>query len=184
MPLADAVIIGGGLHGLATAYFLAKEHGLTDVAILEKRYIGFGGAGREDGERRGAQRRAPAKCARKIGQPGDLLAEDGGQRDEWCCAETEPTAEGEDHFAERPGLRFDEVERLARSRAKELFGAEAAPFAEAASGLRRYAAGIGRPLEQVALFLFTNQRHERVADLQLQRLDRQQLVERGCVRGR
>ena len=32
----DAVIIGGGLHGLATAYFLAKAHGLTDVAILEK----------------------------------------------------------------------------------------------------------------------------------------------------
>ena len=35
----DAVIIGGGLHGLATAYFLAKEHGLSDVAILEKRYM-------------------------------------------------------------------------------------------------------------------------------------------------
>jgi glycine/D-amino acid oxidase-like deaminating enzyme len=31
----DAVIIGGGLHGLATAYFLARDHGMTDVAILE-----------------------------------------------------------------------------------------------------------------------------------------------------
>jgi sarcosine oxidase subunit beta len=41
----DAVIIGGGLHGLATAYYLAKEHGLADVAIIEKRFIGFGGAG-------------------------------------------------------------------------------------------------------------------------------------------
>ena len=30
----DAVIIGGGLHGLATAYFLAKAHGMTNVAIL------------------------------------------------------------------------------------------------------------------------------------------------------
>ena len=37
--------VGGGLHGLATAYYLAKEHGLTDVAIIEKRFIGFGGAG-------------------------------------------------------------------------------------------------------------------------------------------
>ena len=42
----DVVIIGGGLHSLATAYYLAKEHGITDVAIIEKNYIGFGGAGR------------------------------------------------------------------------------------------------------------------------------------------
>ena len=52
----DAVIIGGGLHGLATAYYLAKEHGLTDVAILEKRYIGFGGAGRNTAIVRANQR--------------------------------------------------------------------------------------------------------------------------------
>ena len=52
----DAVIIGGGLHGLATAYFLAKEHGLSDVAILEKRYIGFGGAGRNTAIVRANQR--------------------------------------------------------------------------------------------------------------------------------
>ena len=32
----DVVIIGGGGHGLATAYYLAKEHGITNVAILEK----------------------------------------------------------------------------------------------------------------------------------------------------
>ena len=31
----DAVIIGGGLHGLATAYFLARDHGMTDVAVIE-----------------------------------------------------------------------------------------------------------------------------------------------------
>jgi len=37
----DAVIIGGGLHGLATAYFLARDQGMTDVAVLEKRFIGF-----------------------------------------------------------------------------------------------------------------------------------------------
>lgn len=42
----DVVIIGGGVHGLATAYYLAKNHGVTNVAILEKRYIGGGGSGR------------------------------------------------------------------------------------------------------------------------------------------
>lgn len=42
----DVVIIGGGVHGLATAYYLAKKHNITDVAILEKRYIGGGGSGR------------------------------------------------------------------------------------------------------------------------------------------
>jgi sarcosine oxidase subunit beta len=42
----DVVIIGGGSHGLATAYYLAKNHGITDVAILEKSYIGAGAAGR------------------------------------------------------------------------------------------------------------------------------------------
>ena len=42
----DVVIIGGGAHGLACAYYLAKEHGITDVAVLEKNYIGAGGSGR------------------------------------------------------------------------------------------------------------------------------------------
>ncbi len=42
----DVVIIGGGAHGLACAYYLAKSHGITDVAVLEKRYIGSGGSGR------------------------------------------------------------------------------------------------------------------------------------------
>ena len=42
----DVVIIGGGAHGLACAYYLAKDHGITDVAILEKSYIGSGGSGR------------------------------------------------------------------------------------------------------------------------------------------
>ena len=42
----DVVIIGGGSHGLATAYYLARDHGITDVAILEKSYIGSGAAGR------------------------------------------------------------------------------------------------------------------------------------------
>ncbi|MBF0211366.1 MAG: FAD-dependent oxidoreductase [Desulfamplus sp.] len=52
----DAVIIGGGLHGLATAYYLAKDHGITDVAIIEKNYIGFGGAGRNTAIVRANQR--------------------------------------------------------------------------------------------------------------------------------
>jgi sarcosine oxidase, subunit beta len=42
----DVVIIGGGSHGLAAAYYLQKEHGIRDVAILEQRYIGSGAAGR------------------------------------------------------------------------------------------------------------------------------------------
>jgi heterotetrameric sarcosine oxidase beta subunit len=42
----DVVVIGGGGHGLATAYYLAKEHGITDVAVLEKSWIGSGNAGR------------------------------------------------------------------------------------------------------------------------------------------
>jgi len=42
----DVVIIGGGGHGLATAYYLAKEHGITNIAVLEKGYIGGGNTGR------------------------------------------------------------------------------------------------------------------------------------------
>ena len=38
----DVIIIGGGGHGLATAFYLAKEHGLTNVAVLEKGWIGLG----------------------------------------------------------------------------------------------------------------------------------------------
>jgi len=45
-PQYDTIIIGGGGHGLATAYYLAKEHGITDVAVLEKSYIGSGNVGR------------------------------------------------------------------------------------------------------------------------------------------
>ena len=42
----DIVIVGGGGHGLATAYYLAKNHGLTNVAVLEKGYLGNGNIGR------------------------------------------------------------------------------------------------------------------------------------------
>ena len=42
----DAVIIGGGSHGLATAYYLQRDHGFRDVAVLEQGYIGSGAAGR------------------------------------------------------------------------------------------------------------------------------------------
>ena len=42
----DVVIIGGGGHGLATAYYLAKEHNITNVAIIEKGWIGGGNIGR------------------------------------------------------------------------------------------------------------------------------------------
>src|SRR5215468_2635232 len=42
----DAVIVGGGVHGLAAAYYLATNHGITNVAVLDKGYIGSGGSGR------------------------------------------------------------------------------------------------------------------------------------------
>ena len=45
-PRYEVVIIGGGGHGLAAAYYLAKNHGISDVAVLESRYIGAGGTGR------------------------------------------------------------------------------------------------------------------------------------------
>ena len=42
----DVVIIGGGIHGLATAYYLASRHGITNVAVVDKGYLGGGGSGR------------------------------------------------------------------------------------------------------------------------------------------
>jgi methylglutamate dehydrogenase subunit A len=42
----DAIIIGGGGHGLATAYYLAKNHGMRNIAVLEKFHIGSGNVGR------------------------------------------------------------------------------------------------------------------------------------------
>ena len=42
----DVIIVGGGGHGLATAYYLAKNHGITNVAVLEKGWIGSGNVGR------------------------------------------------------------------------------------------------------------------------------------------
>ena len=42
----DILIIGGGGHGLATAYYLAKNHGYTNIAVIEKNYLGSGSVGR------------------------------------------------------------------------------------------------------------------------------------------
>ena len=42
----EVVIVGGGSHGLATAYYLAKHHGIRDVCVLERSYIGSGASGR------------------------------------------------------------------------------------------------------------------------------------------
>ncbi|HTZ38078.1 MAG TPA: FAD-dependent oxidoreductase, partial [Stellaceae bacterium] len=45
-PGYDAVIVGGGGHGLATAYYLAKEFGISRVAVVEKGWLGGGNTGR------------------------------------------------------------------------------------------------------------------------------------------
>ena len=45
-PSYEAVIVGGGGHGLATAYYLAKEHGLRNIAVVEKGWLGGGNTGR------------------------------------------------------------------------------------------------------------------------------------------
>lgn len=45
-PEYDVIIVGGGGHGLATAFYLAKEHGVTNVAVIEKGWLGGGNTGR------------------------------------------------------------------------------------------------------------------------------------------
>lgn len=45
-PVYDVIIIGGGGHGLATAYYLAKVHGITNVAVIEKGWLGGGNTAR------------------------------------------------------------------------------------------------------------------------------------------
>ena len=45
-PAYDAIIVGGGGHGLGTAYYLAAEHGLTNIAVVEKGWVGGGNTGR------------------------------------------------------------------------------------------------------------------------------------------
>ncbi len=45
-PRYDVIVVGGGGHGLATAYYLAKEHGIHKVAVIEKGWLGGGNTGR------------------------------------------------------------------------------------------------------------------------------------------
>src|SRR3984885_1264787 len=45
-PSYDVVIVGAGVHGLAAAYYLGKEHGVRKVAVLDKSYLGAGASGR------------------------------------------------------------------------------------------------------------------------------------------
>lgn len=54
----DAVVIGGGLHGMAAAYYLARDFGMTNVAVLDRRRMGYGGSSRNTEVIR-ANQRAP-----------------------------------------------------------------------------------------------------------------------------
>ena len=45
-PRVNVLVIGGGGHGLSTAYYLASQHGITNVAVLEKGWLGSGNVGR------------------------------------------------------------------------------------------------------------------------------------------
>ena len=70
----DVVIVGGGGHGLATAYYLAKEHGITNVAVLEKGWLGGGNTGRNTTIVRSnylwdESARALRACAEAVGRP-------------------------------------------------------------------------------------------------------------------
>jgi heterotetrameric sarcosine oxidase beta subunit len=58
-PAYDVIIIGGGGHGLATAYYLAKVHGVRNIAVLEKAWIGGGNTGRNTTIVRSNYRQAP-----------------------------------------------------------------------------------------------------------------------------
>ena len=60
----DAVVIGGGGHGLATAYYLAKQHGVRNVAVLERAWIGGGNSGRNTSviRSRSEERRVGKEC--------------------------------------------------------------------------------------------------------------------------
>ncbi len=71
----DVVIVGAGGHGLATAYYLAKEHGLTKVAVLEKGWLGGGNTGRNTTILRSNYLWEPSAalyehCAEAVGGPG------------------------------------------------------------------------------------------------------------------
>lgn len=63
-PAYDVIIIGGGGHGLATAYYLAKLHGIANVAVLEKGWLGGGNTGRNTTIIRSSRRAARSTTMR------------------------------------------------------------------------------------------------------------------------
>ena len=108
-PAYDVVVIGGGGHGLATAWYLAKNHGITNVAVLERGYLGGGNVGRNTTHRAGqlsaqGQRRVLFAFAEALGGAG---AGAQLQRDDVAARDPEPLPLGRAVRRLRPARQRD-----------------------------------------------------------------------------
>ena len=110
----DAVIIGGGLHGLAAAYFLARAHGMTDVAVIEKRYMGFGGSGRNTAIVRGvpALKGAPVMASDLRASAALVIAGLGATKGETVISRVYHIDRGYEQIEERFAALGADIERV------------------------------------------------------------------------